>query len=46
KFGHENESIREANVEMQILKDLEEFLYLVVSFFAELLIIKSRRIWN
>nr|GEV26489.1 reverse transcriptase domain-containing protein [Tanacetum cinerariifolium] len=45
-FWHENESIREANVEIQILEDVEKFLHLVISLFAKLLVIKSRRIWN
>nr|GFB97747.1 hypothetical protein [Tanacetum cinerariifolium] len=28
------------------MKDLKELLHLIRSFFTELLIIKSRRIWN
>nr|GEX65921.1 hypothetical protein [Tanacetum cinerariifolium] len=41
KLRHENESIREANVEIQILEDLENFLHLVISLFVELLVIKG-----
>nr|GEZ13288.1 reverse transcriptase domain-containing protein [Tanacetum cinerariifolium] len=46
KHGHEDESIREANSKIQILEDLEKFLFLVISLIAELLVMKSRRIWR
>nr|GEW72199.1 ribonuclease H-like domain-containing protein [Tanacetum cinerariifolium] len=40
-FRH-NESICEANVEIEVFEDLEIFLFLVISLVAELLIMKSR----
>nr|GFB23149.1 reverse transcriptase domain-containing protein [Tanacetum cinerariifolium] len=43
---HDNESILEANVEIQILEDLEKFLHLVISLIVELLFMKSSWIWN
>nr|GEY51086.1 uncharacterized mitochondrial protein AtMg00810-like [Tanacetum cinerariifolium] len=45
-FGLQKKSVRKANVEVQIMKDLKEIFHLIRSFFTELLIIQSRRIRN